>query len=179
MYKKYLVTENKFSRPNKKRLSTDEIIVHFSQGPGQTALKVRDFLEHRLSYGGYNFLVDDTNILQLTEDEEMAPHVGGKMTSLFESKFGKQRFYNGYSIQNWHTIGVCFCHPDTTGKPTDKTYANLVSVLADLCIRYNKGPDNLYRHYDVTGKDCPAYYVKNFGAWEKLKKDVGQLLRLK
>jgi N-acetylmuramoyl-L-alanine amidase CwlA len=32
--------------------------------------------------------------------------------------------------------------------------------------------DNILRHYDVTGKDCPRYFVKNETEWETLKTDV-------
>ena len=170
---------NKYSRPGVRRISTDAIIVHFTGGPGQNAEQVRSFLEKRTSFGGYTYLVDDDGVLQLANESEMTPHVGGQMTPLFTKKFGKQRMYNGYSIQNWRTIGGSFCHPDSTGKPTDSTYNHLIGLLAQLCLTYNKGPDSLYRHYDVTGKDCPAYYVKNIVMWERLKKDVFEILVLK
>ena len=28
------------------------------------------------------------------------------------------------------------------------------------------------RHYDVTGKACPKYYVENEAAWEQFKSDL-------
>ena len=31
---------------------------------------------------------------------------------------------------------------------------------------------DIIRHYDVTGKLCPKYYVEHPDAWEKLKKDA-------
>ena len=30
----------------------------------------------------------------------------------------------------------------------------------------------MIRHYDVTGKNCPKYFVENPEAWEQLKEDV-------
>ena len=34
----------------------------------------------------------------------------------------------------------------------------------------------MIRHHDVTGKDCPRYYVKNIEAWEQLKQDANKKL---
>ena len=30
----------------------------------------------------------------------------------------------------------------------------------------------LIRHYDVTGKECPKYYVDHPDAWEQMKADI-------
>jgi len=32
--------------------------------------------------------------------------------------------------------------------------------------------NDIYRHYDVCGKNCPLFYVKNSDMWNKLKKDI-------
>ena len=46
-------------------------------------------------------------------------------------------------------------------------------MCADLCKRYDLDPAiALIRHYDVTKKDCPHYYVQNTQAWVNLKSDV-------
>lgn len=68
-----------------------------------------------------------------------------------------------------------------------KTYENTVNLAADILRRHGWGVDRLWRHYDVTGKDCPRYFVndataKHFGfpsaqaGWEQFRKDVGSLL---
>lgn len=41
---------------------------------------------------------------------------------------------------------------------------------------YGLDETNLIRHYDVTGKLCPLYYVQNPEAWDQLKTDVGEAL---
>ena len=35
---------------------------------------------------------------------------------------------------------------------------------------------SIIRHYDVTGKLCPLYYVENEDAWDKLKDDVADYI---
>ena len=51
---------------------------------------------------------------------------------------------------------------------------HLVAYLAD---RYEISLKEIIRHYDVTGKNCPKYYVQHEDAWEKLKNDVSVYLK--
>ncbi|MDU6361707.1 MAG: peptidoglycan recognition family protein, partial [Clostridiales bacterium] len=77
------------------------------------------------------------------------------------------------SKANSHSIGVEVCHPDWSGKPTQKAHESLVSLLVELCKKYNLEPTRaIIRHYDVTGKTCPKYYVEDVGAFKKLKEEV-------
>ena len=52
------------------------------------------------------------------------------------------------------------------------TYDSLVELTAFLLGKFNLTTDNVIRHYDVTGKKCPLYYVENPDAWEQFKRDV-------
>ena len=38
--------------------------------------------------------------------------------------------------------------------------------------RYDLGIEDVIRHYDVTGKLCPLYYVEHEDAWQQFKADV-------
>jgi hypothetical protein len=78
--------------------------------------------------------------------------------------------------RNSDTISIEVCHPDETGKFNDQTYASLIQLCAWLCHELNLDEDNLIRHYDVTGKLCPLYYVEHEDAWRQLKEDVGRQL---
>lgn len=74
--------------------------------------------------------------------------------------------------RNADTISIEVCHPDESGKFSDKTYQSLVKLTAWLCEELRLDGDNLIRHYDVTGKLCPLYYVEHEDAWQQLKRDV-------
>ena len=77
------------------------------------------------------------------------------------------------SKANSYSIGIEMCHPDWTGKPTDLAYESLIKLVVDLCKRYKLKPiQAIIRHYDVTGKICPKYYVENERAFKQLKEDV-------
>ena len=55
---------------------------------------------------------------------------------------------------------------------TDATYSSVVNLTAWLCKAFKVSPDNVIRHYDVTGKLCPKWFVEDPSAWETFKSDV-------
>ena len=82
----------------------------------------------------------------------------------------------GASNRNQNTLHIECCHPDETGKFYDSTYQTLVNLCAYLCVEFDLKPDDVIRHYDVTGKICPKYFVENEAAWETFRSDVGAVL---
>ena len=74
--------------------------------------------------------------------------------------------------RNVDTIAIECCIPDETGKFADATYNTLVHLTAWLVGRYDLDIDDVIRHYDVTGKSCPKYFVEFPLAWEELKEDI-------
>ena len=49
-------------------------------------------------------------------------------------------------------------------------------LTAYLCDRFSLDTDDVIRHYDVTGKLCPLYYVEHEDAWETLRAAIGEEL---
>lgn len=74
--------------------------------------------------------------------------------------------------RNKDTISIETCHPDESGKFNEATYNSLVKLTAYLCYEFELKADDVIRHYDVTGKICPKYYVENESEWNNFKKDV-------
>jgi hypothetical protein len=79
--------------------------------------------------------------------------------------------YYGGGNANLISIGIEMCvekdgtiHPDTI--------ARTVLVVQMLQQKFGKQP--IYRHYDVTGKNCPAPFVANKSLWEKFLVDVDE-----
>ncbi len=77
------------------------------------------------------------------------------------------------------TLSIECCHLDETGKFNEATYQSLVELTAYLCNRFGLDIDHVIRHYDVTGKNCPKYYVEHPEAWEQLKKDISAEMEAK
>ena len=74
--------------------------------------------------------------------------------------------------RNLDTISVEVCHPDSSGKFNDVTYDSLVKLTAWLCDNSGLKAKDVIRHYDITGKECPKYFVDNESEWEKFLTDV-------
>jgi len=74
--------------------------------------------------------------------------------------------------RNEDTIAIECCIPDETGEFTDATYQSLIKLTTWLMGRYDLTTDDVIRHYDVTGKMCPKYYVEHEDAWLLFKQDL-------
>lgn len=74
--------------------------------------------------------------------------------------------------RNKDTISIEVCHPDDSGEFAPATYAAVVRLTAWLCEMGDLTTDEVIRHYDVTGKECPRYYVRNEAAWEQFLSDL-------
>lgn len=74
--------------------------------------------------------------------------------------------------RNGDTISIEVCHPDATGQYNEKTYRSVVRLCKWLCERYELEATDVIRHYDVTGKLCPLYYVEHPEVWQQFIKDV-------
>lgn len=161
--KEMFITPNPYSRPQKKIGQIKNIVIHWIGNAGTTAennAKYFDGLKvgKKNSTGEYIYasshyiIGNDGVVVRCVPESEVAYHA---------------------SKANTYSIGVEVCHPDWNGKPTQKAYDSLVNLLVELCKKYKLEPtQTIIRHYDVTGKVCPKYYVENRGAFEQLKKDV-------
>ncbi len=79
------------------------------------------------------------------------------------------------AASNWRnkdTISIEVCHPDKTGEFTEATYQALIKLISFLCDTCKLSEKHIIRHYDITGKECPIYYVQHEGKWMQLKTDV-------
>ena len=74
--------------------------------------------------------------------------------------------------RNADTVSIECCHPDESGMFNEKTYRSMVQLTAWLCEKFGLDENDVIRHYDVTGKNCPKYFVENEDAWEQFKLDV-------
>ena len=53
-----------------------------------------------------------------------------------------------------------------------------MNLCAYLCVEFDLKPDDIIRHYDVTGKICPKYFVDHPEEWETFHKDVKNAIRI-
>ena len=65
-----------------------------------------------------------------------------------------------------------------TGKEdsTIRRIKSVVKLTSWLLQQFHLDTTHILRHYDITGKDCPKYYVDHEDAWEQFKADVGDYM---
>lgn len=157
-----LLTINPYSRSGEKQNKIQNIVVHWVGNPGSSAIGNRNYfnslaISHK-TYASSHYIIGlNGEIIRCIPEDEVAFHAGS------------------YSM-NRKSIGIENCHPDWGGKFTTETYNSLVQICADICRRYSLGVDAIIRHYDVTKKMCPKYYVENEAEWIMLKNDVAKKL---
>ena len=74
--------------------------------------------------------------------------------------------------RNYDTVSIEVCHPASDGKFAAETYETVTRLTADLLRHFGLTPDHVIRHYDISGKMCPLYYVEHEDAWEQLLRDI-------
>jgi N-acetylmuramoyl-L-alanine amidase len=157
------------NRPGTNLLSVSKIIIHYVENPGTTARQNVAYIDgldnSKTRYASAHYFVDDKEIIQIIPDSERAYHIGANRYTDIGLSIS--------SYPNARTIGIEFCHPDKTGKPNYQTYKHLVELCKYLCSKYNLNPlTDILRHYDITGKLCPLYYVNNLIEFEDFKREV-------
>ena len=154
--KNYL-TPNEYSRPGKELKEVNAIVVHYVGNPGTTAAQNRSYFEnlkdtHATSASSHYIIGMEGEIIQCVPLNEIS---------------------YASNNRNKDTIAIECCHPDETGQFTTATYKSLVKLVAALCRTYDLDPETgIIRHYDVTGKYCPLYYVNHEVEWYGFKLDV-------
>lgn len=125
------------------------------------------------------------DIIHCVPDDEVCYHVGAKKyTDLAKKLFTAP---SGKCLPNYYLVGIeCCINPADVikddyssktkymdlGKPSDIQYKKLVEFCADFLAKNNLTIDNLYRHYDITGKPCHVWFYKVESRWTKFKEDV-------
>ena len=80
--------------------------------------------------------------------------------------------YRHPECRNANSIGVeLCCHQDGAGRWyfDPETITAAVPLCRDIMARYGIPIDRVVRHYDVTGKNCPAPFVEDPAAWAAFK----------
>ena len=157
---------NPYSRPQLALKKVHAIVVHYTANPGVDAVANRNYFNNlpkanekkqKKTYASSHFVIGlDGTIVQCIPLEEMA---------------------YASNDRNSDTVSIECCHKKENGKFTAQTQASLIQLCTYLCIKFDLTEENLIRHYDVTGKVCPKYFVEHPEAWETFKKDVGMELK--
>lgn len=130
------------------------IVVHYTANRGDTAENNAVYFAREWTGTSAHYFVDEGTIWQSVREEDTAYHCGS-----IHPKHPECRNYN--------SIGVEMCN--SAGGVPEATRARTAALVRELMSRYGIDSSHVLRHYDVTGKRCPAPWVDAPGEWEKFK----------
>lgn len=174
------LTQNQYSRPGAALKQITKIAVHYVGNPKSTAINNRNYFENLK-----NQIPDKDNKYCLNPNGTYVQYNGEKVALRWVSShfivgldgeviqcipLGEVAYCTNQA--NSYSISIETCHLDTTGKfsaVTEQSLAELVSYLLD---KFSLTVNDVIRHYDVTGKQCPLYYVTSSAAWSNFKSMV-------
>lgn len=148
------LTVNRYSRPGIQLKKVDGIVIHYTANRGSRAFNNRSYFEnlrltHQTSASSHFIIDQDGTILQIIPLNEIA---------------------YASNTRNKDTISIECCYNESDGRFTRATYRTLIALVKALMDHYHLTSDDVIRHYDVTGKLCPLYFVENPREWMLFKK---------
>lgn len=159
-------------RPIKRNKATVKyIVIHYTGVKRETARNEGAcFARNNSRYAGAHFFVDrNGNIVKSVPMNYTAWSVGGKKYTNCQQT-GGGRYYGSCTNSNSVSIEMC----DTVDRdPSDKQIKAIKWLISYIRSHGCSNAHTVIRHFDVTGKPCPARFIKN-SAWASLKKKLGE-----
>ncbi len=154
------LTPNSYSRSEIKIGKVRGIVVHYVANPGSSAKENRDYFEglkdtHLTKASSHYVIGIEGEIIQCIPLDEIS---------------------YASNDRNNDTISIECCHPGKDGKFSEATYASLLDLVCWLCDTYGLKSSDVIRHYDVTGKECPLYFVRHPDKWQEFRQDIDSRL---
>lgn len=141
------------------------IVIHYTANNGDTAKNNADyFAKNKNLSSSAHYFVDENCVWQSVKDADTAWHCGAKS-------------YKHSYCRNDNSIGIELCsRKDGSGNYyfKEETIKNSADLTKNLMAKYNIPVTNVIRHYDVTGKLCPAPMVNDVSLWNKFKEMISK-----
>ncbi len=139
------------------------IVIHYTANNGDTAKGNASYFANNANLeASAHYFADENEVYQSVKESDTAWHCGGKT-------------YKHATCRNHNSLGVELCsRKDSAGKYyfKDATVNNAVTLVKSLMAKYSVPIANVIRHYDVTGKNCPAPFVEDESKWKAFKQKL-------
>jgi len=137
------------------------LVFHYDANDGATDENNGDyFANNEHLNASANYFVDEDSATRTVKDTDTAWHCGAT------------KYVHPY-CRNANSLGIEICSEiDENGNYyfTEATLANAIELGRLKMAEYGIDINHCLRHYDVTGKNCPAPFVINPEAWTDFKK---------
>ena len=131
------------------------IVVHYTANTGDTAQNNLDYFARTKTGTSAHYFVDENEVCQSVQDTDVAWHCGSK---------NPRHPY----CRNANSIGVEMCN--SVGGVPEAVRARTAAFVRQKMKEYGIDSSHVLRHYDATGKRCPAPWVDNPAEWMEFKK---------
>lgn len=147
------------------------LVIHYTANDGDSAAGNANYFKAHIVEASAHYFVDDSGVIQSVPDDSVAYSVGGKKYPSCAKTGGGKRYG---SCTNRNSISIELCDTRKNGKYdfSEKTLENAAQLSRLLLKKYNIPVDNIIRHFDVTGKNCPAPFVSDEKAWKAFKERI-------
>lgn len=147
------------------------IVVHYTGNDGDSDEANGNYFKNNVVKASAHYFIDDDSITQSVPDDYIAYSVGGSRYSNYKQTGGAK--YYGQAT-NANTLNFELCDSKKSGivMVTEETLNNAVAFIKQKMKEYEIDEDHVIRHFDVTGKQCPAYFCysdTNDKAWKEFK----------
>ena len=132
------------------------LVIHYTANNGDTVQNNLDYFAGNAVGASAHYFVDENGYGQSVKDADTAWHCGASS-------------YRHEACRNANSIGMELCsRKDSKGNYyfMDQTVYNAAVLARQLMQTYGIDRSHVLRHYDVTGKRCPAPMVDNPTLWE-------------
>ena len=153
---------------SRKAKSIKYIVIHYTANDGDHDESNGNYFHNNKAGASAHYFVDSDSITQSVPDNYIAYAVGGD----HRGPSGGGSKYKICTNSNSISIELCDDVKNGTIYPSKATIDNAIELTKKLMEKYNIPQSHVIRHFDVNGKLCPAYWVKD-SLW---KKDFWNLL---
>lgn len=163
------LSKNKYSRIGKKLNRLRGVVIHYVgvnyQRPESTVnyFEGLKFGKNEIYASAHYVIGIDGNGINCVPTNEVAYHCGAR-----KYKDGIVEKLSPYP--NYTTIGIEMCHTDKGF--TEETLDTVAKLVSQILLENNLTIDDVYRHYDVTGKICPKFFVEDEKKWAAFKNKI-------
>lgn len=144
--------------------AVEYIVVHFTANNGDTAAGNLNYFANNKVSASAHYFVDENEVCQSVKESDVAYHCGAKK-------------YRHGGCRNGNSIGIEMCsRKDGNGRYyiKEEVVKRTAELVKELMKKYGIPKSRVLRHYDVTGKNCPAPFVENGVLWRDFLERLGE-----
>ena len=144
-----------------RRKKTGYVVVHYTAGDGDTARDNGIYFSKGPVGASAHWFVDERETILSVPEDRIAWHCGAET-------------YRHGDCRNSNSIAVELCSRKNAAGEYEipaRTLENGAELVRKLMKQYGISMEHILRHYDVTGKKCPAPLVEA-GKWNEFRENL-------